>query len=118
MYAAYICMAYMNYKKYIEYKKIKKIKNNIVTEMINKKEFDIIIDIRSEKEYDKKHIPESILFNKYKIKELYSKINKKESKILVYSNKGENCFRFCQSLINNGYKNVYFIDDDIIKLEI
>ena len=55
MYAAYLCMSYMNYKKHLEYQKIK-IKNNIAKEMIEKKEFEYIIDIRTKGQYNEKKL--------------------------------------------------------------
>lgn len=90
---------FQNYTK-LSLKKVKsKLKNNY---------FDIIIDVRSEKEYNKGHYKNAINIP-------YKNINT-NSKILVYCRSGRRALKAIKKLHNLNYKNLYYIDFPYTKL--
>ena len=68
----------------------------------------IVLDVRSEEEYQQSHIPNSILIP---VNELESKavsqLPDKQSKIFVYCRSGARSTVACGILVNLGYTNVY-----------
>ena len=68
----------------------------------------IILDVRTQEEYDKKHIPNAVLLP---IEELrkgnFELLPDKNQKILVYCWTGRRAEDSAKILAENGYKNVY-----------
>lgn len=76
----------------------------------------ILLDVRSKKEYDEKHIPNSILIPLKNLDdEIESRIKDKDSEIIVYCRSGRRSKSACKKLANLGYKNVYNLDGGIKK---
>ena len=82
---------------------LKEVKNKL-----KNKYFDIIIDVRSEKEYNKGHYIGAINIP-YKNIDSNFNINI-NSKILVYCRSGRRALKAIKKLYNLNYKNLYYID--------
>jgi len=68
----------------------------------------ILLDVRTEAEYKKKHIPNSILLPVDRIAELApEKLPDKQARIFVYCRSGNRSKTASQKLIEMGYQNVY-----------
>lgn len=88
---------FQNYTK-LSLKEVKnKLKNNY---------FDIILDVRSEKEYNKGHYIGAI---NIPYKNINSNFNT-NSKILVYCRSGRRAIKAIKKLQELNYKNLYYID--------
>lgn len=67
----------------------------------------IILDVRTEEEYDENHIFDAILLPLDKIeKEIESVISEKDTKVLVYCRSGARSKEASKIMANKGYKNV------------
>lgn len=70
----------------------------------------VILDVRAQDEYDKKHIPNAILLPIENLREGdFSKLPDKDAMILIYCWTGRRAEDSAEILVNNGYKNVYEI---------
>ena len=70
----------------------------------------IVLDVRTQEEYDKKHIPGALLLPIEDIRKgNLEKLPDKNQKILVYCWTGRRAEDSAQMLSDNGYKNVYEI---------
>lgn len=70
----------------------------------------LIVDVRTEEEYDRKHIPKAILIPIEQLKAgNFSKLPNKNQTLLVYCWTGRRAEDSAKILVNNGYKNVYEI---------
>jgi phage shock protein E len=68
----------------------------------------IILDVRTEEEYNQGHIPNSVLITDANLKdEIEDKIPNKDAKILVYCRSGRRSAASAKLLIEMGYTNVY-----------
>ena len=72
----------------------------------SKEKNTVIIDIREKKDYDKAHLKNSVNIELKDLKENLNKISKDKT-ILVYSYTGYESIGFVNSLISNGYTNIY-----------
>ena len=67
----------------------------------------IILDVRTQEEYDDKHIPGAILIPDYEITELAEKeLTDKNQLILVYCRSGNRSKTASQALVDMGYTNI------------
>ena len=67
----------------------------------------VILDVRTEEEYNEKHIPNTILISLDKLSNIVEeKIKDKNKKILVYCRSGKRSKIATQILLKKGYKNV------------
>lgn len=77
-------------------------------QMIKNNPDAIILDVRTQEEYDKKHIPNALLLPIEKIREGdFSKIPDKNKTILIYCWTGRRAEDSAVILVENGYKNIY-----------
>ena len=68
----------------------------------------IILDVRTQDEYDKKHIPNAVLIPLEDLRNGdFSKIPDKNATILIYCWTGRRGADSAEILVENGYKNVY-----------
>lgn len=68
----------------------------------------IILDVRTQEEYDDGHIKNAVLIPDYEIEgTAESKLADKNQKILVYCRSGRRSKNAAQTLANMGYTNVY-----------
>lgn len=69
----------------------------------------IILDVRTQEEYDRRHIPNAILLPIEEIKKgnFTEKLPDKNQKILVYCWTGRRSEDSAKILAENGYKNIY-----------
>jgi len=68
----------------------------------------IILDVRTQEEFDKKHIPNAISLPLEKLRDGdFSKLPDKDATILIYCWTGRRAEDSAEILANNGYKNVY-----------
>lgn len=85
---------------------IKKVNSDEVRELL--KEDAILLDVRSESEYNEGHIPNAILLNvsdvENKIKDISTDY---DQAIIVYCRSGNRSAKAAQTLIDMGYRNVY-----------
>lgn len=85
---------------------IKKVNSDEVRELL--KEDAILLDVRSESEYNEGHIPNAILLNvsdvENKIKDISTDY---DQAIIVYCRSGNRSAKAAQTLIDMGYHNVY-----------
>lgn len=71
----------------------------------------ILLDVRTEEEYDNGHIRDSILIPVDTLKaEAENKVNDKETTIFVYCRSGNRSTTAAKILVELGYKNVYNLD--------
>ena len=74
----------------------------------------ILIDVRTEEEYNKGHINGAILIENYEIEYKIRKLEiSKQDKIIVYCGSGMKSKNAQQILINMGYENVYNVKNGI-----
>lgn len=69
----------------------------------------ILIDVRSEDEYKRKHINGAINVPVYNIESINSEITNKDEVILLYCKTGQRSNIAKEILMQNGYKNVYTV---------
>lgn len=85
---------------------VKKVTSDEVVDLLKKDA--ILLDVRSESEYDGGHIPNAILLNvndvENKIKDVSSDY---DQAIIVYCRSGNRSATAAQTLIDMGYRNVY-----------
>jgi rhodanese-related sulfurtransferase len=68
----------------------------------------LILDVRTLGEYEKKHIPNSVLLPIEELrKENFAPLEDKKQKILIYCWTGRRAEDSAKILIEHGYKNVY-----------
>lgn len=90
------------------------LKANKLKEMIDNNKIDLIIDVRSNENYLKGHIPNSInipineIPDKLKLLEGY-----KEKHIVLYCGIGSQSISAGKVLLLNGYKNIYSLSNGI-----
>ena len=67
----------------------------------------IILDVRTQAEYDEKHIPDAILIPDYEIKErAEEELTDKDQLILVYCRSGRRSKLAAEALVELGYTNI------------
>lgn len=68
----------------------------------------VILDVRTQEEFDSGHVPGAILIPDYEIKEKAPQVlTDKNQKILVYCRSGRRSKLACEDLVNLGYTNLY-----------
>ncbi len=68
----------------------------------------VILDVRTQEEFDSGHIPGAILIPDYEIKEKAPQVlTDKNQKILVYCRSGRRSKLACEDLVELGYTNLY-----------
>ena len=68
----------------------------------------VILDVRTQEEFDSGHVPGAILIPDYEIKEKAPQVlTDKNQKILVYCRSGRRSKLACEELVNLGYTNLY-----------
>ena len=76
-------------------------------EIMDTEEVYIILDVRTQAEYDEKHIPGAILIPDYEIKErAEEKLTDKDQLILVYCRSGRRSKLAAEALVELGYTNI------------
>lgn len=76
-----------------------------VKEKLDKKEKIVLLDVRTEREYDLCHIEGSTLMPLDKLEGLYVNLEK-EDEIIVYCHHGMRSFQGAQFLVSKGFTNV------------
>ena len=77
-------------------------------EIMQKDKSALILDVRTLEEYEKKHIPNSVLLPLDEIKKKnFSSLKDKDQKILIYCWTGRRAENAAAILVENGYTNVY-----------
>lgn len=68
----------------------------------------VILDVRTQEEFDSGHVPGAILIPDYEIKEKAPQVlTDKNQKILVYCRSGRRSKLACEEMIDLGYTNLY-----------
>lgn len=76
-------------------------------EIMDTEEGYIILDVRTQEEYDEKHIPGAILIPDYEIKErAEEELTDKDQLILVYCRSGRRSKLAAEALVELGYTNI------------
>ena len=76
-------------------------------EIMDTEEGYIILDVRTQAEYDEKHIPGAILIPDYEIKErAEEELTDKDQLILVYCRSGRRSKLAAEALVELGYTNI------------
>ena len=76
-------------------------------EIMDETENYVILDVRTEEEYNEKHIPNAILIPDYEIEEKAEKVLKdKKQLILVYCRSGRRSKIASEKLVSLGYENI------------
>ena len=76
-------------------------------EIMDAEEGYIILDVRTQAEYDEKHIPSAILIPDYEIKErAEEELTDKDQLILVYCRSGRRSKLAAEALVELGYTNI------------
>ena len=90
----------------IETAEIKSISAEAVYEIIQNGEDYLIVDVRTQEEYDEGHIEGALLLP---VKELEDRLNElpKDKPIIVYCRSGNRSRTAAEILINNGFTKVY-----------
>lgn len=73
----------------------------------------IILDVRTQEEYDKKHFKNAINIPIYEIEGFKNFMKNKDELILIYCQSGQRSEMGKQILLQNGYRNVYTFDAKI-----
>jgi len=85
---------------------------NEVINMIEKNRGIFIVDIRNESDYKKTYFKNAINISKNTIiEDIENYITDKSRIIIVYSNKYSDCEEVYDNLCNNGYSNVFIMND-------
>lgn len=85
----------------------KQISAEAAMELMEKEEGYVILDVRTQEEYDEKHIPGAILISNETIgTEEISELPDKEQMILVYCRSGNRSKQAAEKLVKLGYTNV------------
>lgn len=88
----------------MEYKKISQVE---AKKIMDNEEDIIVLDVRTEEEYDEEHIDNAIVIPVEEIEEKAEDIlPDKTKKILVYCRSGKRSLAACEKLIKMGYTNV------------
>ena len=69
----------------------------------------ILIDVRSEDEYKQKHLNGAINVPVYNIESISTEITNKDEVILLYCKTGQRSNIAKETLMQNGYRNVYTV---------
>ncbi len=82
---------------------------------MNTDENAIILDVRTQEEYDEKHIPNSTLINVQEPQQFMSEIGEldKNKSYYVYCKSGGRSMMACQIMNQSGFKNVINLDGGI-----
>ena len=75
----------------------------------------ILIDVRSEDEYKQKHLNGAINVPVYNIESISTEITNKDEVILLYCKTGQRSNIAKETLMQNGYRNVYTVRVKIFK---
>ena len=76
-------------------------------EIMDAEEGYIILDVRTQAEYDEKHIPGAVLIPDYEIKErAEEELTDKDQLILVYCRSGRRSKLAAEALVELGYTNI------------
>ena len=76
-------------------------------EIMDTEEGYIILDVRTQAEYDEKHIPGAVLIPDYEIKErAEEELTDKDQLILVYCRSGRRSKLAAEALVELGYTNI------------
>ena len=76
-------------------------------EIMDMEEGYIILDVRTQAEYDEKHIPGAVLIPDYEIKErAEEELTDKDQLILVYCRSGRRSKLAAEALVELGYTNI------------
>lgn len=88
----------------MEYKKISQVE---AKRIMDNEEDIIILDVRTEEEFDEEHIDNAIVIPVDEIEErVESVLTEKAKKILVYCRSGKRSLKACEKLLKLGYTNV------------
>lgn len=69
----------------------------------------LLIDVRTQEEYNKKHLDGAINVPVYDIESINNVVTNKNEVILLYCKSGERSTIAKETLMQNGYRNVYTI---------
>lgn len=76
-------------------------------EIIDTEKDYVILDVRTQEEYDEKHIPDAVLIPDYEIREKAEDVLKdKDQLILVYCRSGRRSKLAAEELVSLGYTNI------------
>lgn len=85
-----------------------KISGDEAKKIMNEDDSVIILDVRTEEEYNQGHIEEALLIPSTELtKRASEELSNKDATILVYCRSGNRSARAAQKLIDAGYTNVY-----------
>lgn len=77
-------------------------------DLIDKKDYDIILDVRTEEEYGEEHIENAMLLPDYEIASRAKDVLvDQDARILIYCRSGRRSSASAQQLYEMGYTNVY-----------
>ncbi len=80
-------------------------------QLIESKQIDIILDVRTLEEWNESHHPQAIHLSVDRVeKEFHKLYPNKEIKVLVYCRSGARASKAVQGLQEQGYTNVKYID--------
>lgn len=83
--------------------------------MIKNKEKFLLLDVRTEEEYDAKHIPNAINIPLYDLDSQIEHLERyKDNKIVLYCRSGHRSLIAAQLLYENGFKHLYNLKEGII----
>jgi len=82
---------------------------------IDNKEKIVIIDCREPYEWEKNHIPKSLLIPSTKIETEFKKAGNPKSELIVYCQSGARSIPACFTFLNNGYESVATLEGGINK---
>lgn len=87
---------------------MKRINSGIAYDIMQSNPKVVVLDLRSNKDYSKGHIPNAININPYEIKDKIGKINQdKNVPIIVYCYSGSVSLGACLLIEQLGYANVF-----------
>lgn len=98
---ALLCLACQACQPTIQYEQISA---QEAIEMMEEKNDYIILDVRTQEEYDTEHIPQAILFDADNIEK---QLPDKDQYIFVYCRSGNRSKKASQKLAELGYTNIY-----------
>lgn len=77
-------------------------------QMMETEEDYVILDVRTDEEYNESHIPKAVLIPDYEVEQrAEAELPDKDQLILVYCRSGRRSKLAAQTLVDLGYKNVY-----------
>ena len=82
--------------------------HNEAKEIMHSNPDAIVLDVRTQEEYEKKHIPGALLVPIEELREgNFDSLPDKDATILIYCRTGRRAIEATEILASNGYKNVY-----------